>query len=110
MVYIAGSIIFANTQQIEAIGPQTAGRRSVFFSLRGVSYMDISGAQAFLDLIRRLQSQGTQIFLCGVSAGVRQVMDRSGISRQAGEEAFFWGVEQALTQEAGAIAPAAVKK
>lgn len=110
VVYIAGSVIFANTQQIEAIGPKTAGRRSVFFSLRGVSYMDISGAQAFLDLIRRLQSQGTQVFLCGVSSGVRQVMDRSGISRQVGEEAFFWGVEQALTQETGGVSPVGARK
>ena len=102
MVYIAGSIIFANTQQIEAVGPRTAGRRNVFFSLRGVSYLDISGAQALLDLIRRLQSQGTQVFFCGVSSGVRQVMDRSGIARQVGEEAFFWSVEQALTQERAA--------
>lgn len=103
VVYIAGSIIFANTQQIEAIGPKVVGRRNVFFSLRGVSYLDISGAQAFLDLIRQLQSQGSQIFLCGVSAGVRQMMDRSGISRQVGEDSFFWGVEQALTQQTGSI-------
>ena len=50
----------------------------------------VPGAQALLDLIRRLQSQGTQVFFCGVSSGVRQVMDRSGIARQVGEEAFFW--------------------
>ena len=105
VVYITGSILFSNTQMIEEIGQQVSGFSSVIFSMRGVSYMDISGAQAFLDLLRQVQNQQAQVFLCGVPPSVRQMMDRSGITQQAGEKAFYWSVEQALTQDEPTPAP-----
>lgn len=105
VVYITGSILFSNTQMIEEIGQQVNGFSSVIFSMRGVSYMDISGAQAFLDLLRQVQNRQAQVFLCGVSPSVRQMMDRSGITQQAGEKAFYWSVEQALTQDEPTPAP-----
>ena len=52
------------------ISQQVSGFSSVIFSMRGVSYMDISGAQAFLDLLRQVQNQQAQVFLCGVSPDV----------------------------------------
>ena len=33
------------------------------------------------------------------------MMDRSGITQQAGEKAFYWSVEQALTQDEPTPAP-----
>ena len=71
VVYITGSILFSNTQMIEEIGQQVNGFSSVIFSMRGVSYMDISGAQAFLDLLRQVQnrqarcSSAAYLLLCG---------------------------------------------
>ena len=105
VIYITGSILFSNTQLVEAIAQQTEGFSHVFFSMRGTSYMDISGAQAFLDLLCQLQNQGTEVFLCGVSSSVQEMMERSGIVEQAGQQAFYWSVEQALTQDAPSPAP-----
>lgn len=97
VVYITGSIIFSNTELVEAIAQRVQGRKNVLFSMRGVSYMDISGAQAFQELLEHLQGQGCALYLCGVSQSVRQMMDRSGITELVRPGAFYWSVERALT-------------
>lgn len=99
VVYITGSIIFSNTELVEAIAQRVRGRKNVLFSLRGVSYMDISGAQAFQELLEQLQGQGSALYLCGVSRSVRQMMDRSGITALVQPGAFYWSVERALTRQ-----------
>lgn len=60
--------------------------------------MDISGAQAFLELIQDLQKKDIPIYICGVPDRVKQMMERSGIVSLVGEEHFYWSVERALCE------------
>lgn len=96
VVYVTGSVIFANTEQIAAIYDMVQGAPAVLFSMRGTSYMDISGAQAFLQLVERLQEKQIIVGVCGVSQSVNEMMQRSGITQKVGKDRFYWSVSRAL--------------
>lgn len=98
VVYITGAVIFANTRMISDMAGRLAGKPAVLFSMRGTSYMDISGAQAFLELMQTLREKETPVAVCGVSDGVKAMMERSGIAERVGEENFYWSVERALSR------------
>lgn len=98
VVYITGAIIFANTEQIADIYNSVKEKNEVIFSMRGASYIDISGAQAFLELIEELHKNNIKVDICGVSEAVKTMMDRSGITECVGEDNFYWSVQTALCE------------
>ena len=97
VVYITGTILFANTKMIGDIATQLEGKSAVLFSMRGTSYMDISGAQAFLELLQQLREKELPLYICGVSDSVKETMERSGIVDYIGKEHFYWSVERVLS-------------
>lgn len=99
VVYITGAILFANTEQILEMAGRLNGKSAVLFSMRGTSYMDISGAQAFFELMQTLNQQEIPVYICGVSDTVKNMMNRSGIVQLIGEDHFYWSVEKALMSE-----------
>ena len=100
VVYIAGAMIFANTQAVEAIPAGIdLNCDTVFFSMRGVSYLDVSCAQAFEGVILSLRKRGVRVGCCGLSNETRRTMERSGILSHIGEENVFWSIDRALTQD-----------
>jgi SulP family sulfate permease len=100
VVYIAGAMIFANAGAVEAIPAEIpAGCDTVFFSMRGMSYLDVSCAQAFERVILSLQERGIRIGCCGLSDETRKTMERSGILTRIGEQNVFWSIDRALTQD-----------
>jgi SulP family sulfate permease len=100
VVYIAGAMIFVNTQAVEAIfGNIPKECDTVFFSMRGVSDLDVSCAQAFEGLIRQLQRRGVRVGVCGLSSETKRTMERSGILSAIGEDNVFWSIDKALTAD-----------
>ena len=96
VVYVTGAVIFANTEQISAVYDAVKEAPAVIFSMRGTSYMDISGAQNFLQLLERLKNENKTIAVCGVSDSVCEMMHRRGIADCVGKEHFYWSVARAL--------------
>lgn len=96
VAYMTGSILFANTQAIEEIEAHTRAYDTILLSMRGVSYMDISGAIAFMHVLEDLQKAGKKIILCGVPNKTMTMLQRSGIYDMLGEDNFYWSVERAL--------------
>ncbi|MEN6636526.1 MAG: sodium-independent anion transporter, partial [Clostridiaceae bacterium] len=102
VVYIAGAMIFANTQAVEGIPASIPlDCDAVFFSMRGVSYLDVSCAQAFEGVILSLKKRGIRVGCCGLSSETRRTMERSGILSLIGEENVYWSIDRALTQDCG---------
>ena len=99
VAYLTGTIIFANTQNIEEILVKMQEFDTVLLSMRGVSYMDISGAITFMQVLAEMQKQGKKIFLCGVPGSTMNMLKRSGIYDMIGENSFYWSVERALLEE-----------
>ncbi|NLL78020.1 MAG: SulP family inorganic anion transporter [Clostridiales bacterium] len=96
VAYLTGSVLFANTQHIEALENHAEDYNTILLSMRGVSYMDISGAIAFMHVLTALQNRGKKIILCGVPNKTMVMLHRSGIYDIVGEENFYWSVERAL--------------
>ena len=107
VVYLSGAMIFANTQAVEAIPASIPeGCDAVFFSMRGVSYLDVSCAQAFEGVIHALHARGIRVGACGLSSETRRTMERSGILALIGEENVYWSIDRALTVDCGCQADA----
>ena len=99
VAYISGAMIFANSKEIADMEQEISGKSSVIFSMRGVSYMDISGAQGFMELIEALKKKGILVYICAQSNAVDIMMKRSGIYDLVGVDNFYWSVEHALLGE-----------
>ena len=96
VAYMTGSVIFSNTQSIEEIEKHAENYNTILLSMRGVSYMDISGAIGFMNVLSDLHNQGKKIIFCGVPNKTMVMMHRSGLFDMVGEENFYWSVERAL--------------
>lgn len=96
VIYIMGAVIFANTDSILELQSRVDDKVPVIFSMRGTSYMDISGAGAFLELINTIKSKNIPVFIAGVSDDVKAMMTKSGVTQAVGEDNFYWSVEMIL--------------
>lgn len=96
VVYVTGSLFFGAVDEFSRLMAEMPDYREVIFSLRGMPSLDVSGAQALLELCARLKEQGRGVAFCGVAPEVRLYFDRAGITALAGESAFFWSADQAI--------------
>lgn len=94
--YITGPVIFANAEAVEGIGAQVGDHDTLLLSMRGVSLMDISGAQAVMDMVHGLRERGVDVAMCALPKGTMETVRRSGIYDLLGEGSFYWSVERAL--------------
>ncbi len=97
VAYITGPMIFANTQSITNIAEHIKNCDTLLLSMRGVSNIDISCAQALRNLITSLRDEnGIDIAICGLPACSMEMMRRTELDKYLGEENFYWSVERAL--------------
>ena len=96
VVYISGPVVFANSQTVEELGSQLNGYDRVYFSMRAVSDVDISGAQALMTVLNQLKEKNVQIIMCGLSDRARRAFDRCDLTALVGEENIYWSVDKAL--------------
>ena len=96
VAYITGPLIFANIDTIEQLPERLGGCDTLLLSMRGVPYIDISAAQALMNVLKSMHEDGVDIVLCGLPTNSMQMMHRSGIYDMVGEQGFYWSVERAL--------------
>ena len=63
VAYITGPLIFANIDTIEQLTERVGTCDTLLLSMRGVPYIDISAAQALMDILRSLHENGVDIVL-----------------------------------------------
>ena len=96
VAYISGPILFANTPKIEEIIDNTIGCEKLYLSMRGVSDIDITGAQSLIALVKHLQENNTMVVMSGLSEKARLMGDRSGLTELVGVENIYWSIDKAL--------------
>lgn len=96
VVYVTGSLFFGAVDEFNRRMAEMPAYDHVIFSLRGMPNIDVSGAQAVLELCESLQKQGKTVVCCGMADGVRTYFDRTGITALLGENAYFWNAEDAI--------------
>lgn len=96
VVYISGAMIFANTEQVEAIEEELGDSDTVLFSMRGVSELDLSNGQTLYELIERLHAKGIDVMFCGLSSHATAMMGRTHIDELVGAHSIYWSADYAL--------------
>ena len=96
VIYITGSLFFGAVDEFNQRMTAAADFDHVILSLRGMSSVDVSGAQAMLELCEALKKKGKRVAFCGVSDSVRVYFDRAGITKLLGESAYYWSADRAI--------------
>jgi SulP family sulfate permease len=96
VVYLTGALSFACAEKLEKALMNCAGHQRVILSMRGVPLIDAASAQALLEQLRSLRGAHTHIYLSGVSKPVKQTLDRAGVTKEIGEDHFYWDALDAL--------------
>lgn len=96
VAYITGPLFFGALDEFNRRMAAMPAYSHVIFSLRGMPSVDVSGAQAVLELCRGLRQQGRTAAFCGVTDAVRSYFDRAGITELVGESAYFWSADRAI--------------
>jgi len=96
VVYITGSLFFGAVDEFNKRMRAAYDLDHVILSLRGMSSVDVSGAQSMLELCEDLRKQGKTVAFCGVNEHVRTYFDRAGITKLLGEGAYYWSADRAI--------------
>ena len=97
VLYVTGPVFFGNAEKLlEAARTALSECDQLIFSLRGVSGMDTTGAEAMIDIVRECRAANVEVKLCGLHDNARKWLDQAGITEILDEDAFFFSVDRAL--------------
>ena len=96
VAYVTGALFFGAVDEFNHRMAEMPAYDHVILSMRGMPSVDVSGAQAILELCQSLLAQGKTVACCGMSENVRRYFDRAGITEVLGESAYFWSADRAI--------------
>lgn len=96
VVYVTGSLFFGAVDEFNHRMQEVPEEDHLILSMRGMPSVDVSGAQAVLELCQHLLQKGHTIAFCRVAEDVRIYFDRAGITELVGEEAYFYSADKAI--------------
>jgi SulP family sulfate permease len=88
VVYVTGPIFFAAIERFES-SIRHASADVLILSMRGVSYIDTSGAHALWNFCRHRKHQGVSILFAALQPRIRESLRSAGIENIVGTDAFF---------------------
>jgi len=101
-----GRLYFANTtffeEQIFRIREKYPDVKFIAVDCQGINAIDASGEEMLGNIVSRLRSSGVQLLFSGVKDPVRKVLDRSGLTKEIGEQNFFHKLDAARASVAAA--------
>jgi SulP family sulfate permease len=94
-----GRLYFANTtyfeEQIFRLCEEYPAARFIAVDCQGINAIDASGEEMLRNVVARLRENGIQLLFSGVKDPVRKVLDRSGLTKEIGEQYFFHKLDAA---------------
>ncbi|MDR3076356.1 MAG: sodium-independent anion transporter, partial [Synergistaceae bacterium] len=102
VVYVTGPMFFAAMGRFEE-AIHNVNAEAVIFSMRGVPYIDTSGAQMLWEFCKSRKQQGVGVFFAALQPRVAEVMKRAGIPEIVGEGAFFSNALDAIEACSGFV-------
>lgn len=113
VAYLAGPLYFGTANQLAAKVAEASGCGAIVFSMRGVSFADLTGVQMLSELCEKLRSEQTEVYFAGVQPKVMDTFKRQELVENIGEDKFFWSADLALKEiasksdkKAGRVRPA----
>lgn len=96
VIYITGPLYFGTANRLEEKLPDLNEKQIIIFSMRGVPYADASGVQTMQELVAALSEKNIIVYFTAIQPPVMEMFDRCGLSKDVGEESFFWSTDKAL--------------
>ncbi|MDR3279199.1 MAG: SulP family inorganic anion transporter [Synergistaceae bacterium] len=88
VVYVTGPMFFAAMDNFES-AIANAKAATLIFSMRGVPYIDISGAHMLWAFCKNRKQRGDTILFVAIQPKVKKTLDKAGITDVVGPESFF---------------------
>lgn len=90
----AASLYYANANRfneeiLELVGEGAPNVRWLVVEAGAVSDIDYSGGETVKQVINELQARGVHFAMADIAPGVRELLDRYGITELVGEDAYF---------------------
>ena len=96
VVYVTGSLFFGAVDEFNHRLQDIPEEDHLILSLRGMPSVDVSGAQAVLELCQRLLAKGHTIAFCGVAEDVRSTSTARASPPLVGESAYYHSADRAI--------------
>ncbi|MBE6837920.1 MAG: SulP family inorganic anion transporter [Ruminococcus sp.] len=98
VIYITGPLYFGTTGKLEQKLSEHDNKEIFIFSMRGVTFADISGVQALESLCMQLHDEGKTVYFTCVQPDVMKMFSRLGFSETIGEKYFYWSTNEVLLE------------
>lgn len=96
VAYLTGPLFFAATGNFNEAFANLKQTHTLILSMRGVPLIDTSGLQALIHLHEKLKHSGDVLMIAGIHEQARVMLDRGGLTKEIGENNFFWSADQAI--------------
>ena len=96
VAYLTGPLFFAATGNFNEAFANLKQTHTLILSMRGVPLIDTSGLQALIHLQEKLKKNGDVLLIAGIHDQARVMLDRGGLTKEIGEDNFFWSADQAI--------------
>lgn len=102
---IEGPLFFAAAQTFEERILKTLHYRPniLIFRMGKVPFIDATGEAYFRNIIRNFKSKGGKILVTGVQPSLKEILDRSGLTEEIGENHFFEHTGEAINCAIGSL-------
>jgi SulP family sulfate permease len=104
--YLTGPLFFGSVHNVLEAFETARDYRALVISMRGVPMVDAMGAQALAQIVEEQHRRGGVVCLSGVQPAVREMLARTGLIGQIGEQNIFWSADQAIVALHGQGGPA----
>lgn len=100
IVYVSGAMFFANTDILKKKLLSLNSKYDNFvLVLRGVSYLDVTAALAFLEIVESQFQMAKQISFTGVRKNVLKMLTQTGFISKIGAHHFYTSIDKMLLED-----------
>jgi SulP family sulfate permease len=96
VIYITGPMFFGAAESLRRQFNMYGCERAVVLSMRGVPLIDVSGLELIEEFWEKQKKCDGELLFAAVQPAVKQMLDRSGLTRMIGEQNFFWSADKAI--------------
>ncbi|CAM5182593.1 SulP family sulfate permease OS=Ureibacillus acetophenoni OX=614649 GN=SAMN05877842_10438 PE=3 SV=1 [Ureibacillus acetophenoni] len=102
---IEGPLFFGAAQTFEQSILSSINYRPNVLILRmsKVPYIDTTGEEYFRNIVKDFKSQGGTLFVTGVNAELKKILDQNGLTKEIGEANFFARTGEAINRAIGCV-------
>ncbi len=97
VIYVSGPIFFGNAEKLLTYVHENYDQTNkLIFSMRGVTYIDTTGAEILYDIACECKSNNIEIAICGLQDHLRGILDGIGVTELIGDRSYYFSVDRLI--------------